>query len=60
MRTFNTVAKRWEFVNSYGWEDQGKAWVEVMRGDQDNAVLLNAFDHEAGTCLLYTSPSPRD
>ena len=60
MRTFNTVAKRWEFVNSYGWEDQGKAWVEVMRGDQDNAVLLNAFDHEAGTYLGKGTVLQRD
>lgn len=60
MKRFDTVAKRWEYVESYAWEDAGKAWVEVMRGDQDNAVLLNAFDHEAGTYLGKGTVLQRD
>ena len=60
MRTFNTVSKRWEFVDSYGWEDQGKAWTEVIRGDQDSAVLTNAFDHEAGNYLGKGTVLQRD
>lgn len=60
MKHFNTIAKRWEYVESYGWEDQGKAWTDVIRGSQDNAVLTNTFDHEAGTYLGKGTVLQRD
>lgn len=55
-RRFNTVVKKWEYAQSF--QHDGQAWVEVMRGDQDEAaVLTSAFDHDgrgymgAGTVL---------
>lgn len=57
-RTWNGLQGRWEWAQSYMRDDQAKAWVEVMRGDQDDAaVLTSAFDHDgrgymgAGTVL---------
>ena len=55
-RRFNSVTKRWEWAQAY--QHDGQAWMEVMRGDQDEAaVLTSAFDHDgrgymgAGTVL---------
>ena len=60
-RRFNSVAQRWEYVQSYQWSDQGKAWLEVMRADQDGAALLtSAFDHDAGTYLGKDTVLQRD
>lgn len=60
-RRFNSVAQRWEYVQSYQWSDQGKAWLEVMRSDQDEAALLtSAFDHDAGTYMGKGTVLQRD
>ena len=55
-KVFNTLAQRWEWAQAY--QHDGQAWMEVMRGDQDEAaVLTSAFDHDgrgymgAGTVL---------
>lgn len=49
-RVFNSAAQKWEWAQSY--EHNGEAWVEVMRGDQDEAaVLTSMFDHDAGTYI---------
>ena len=46
-RTWNGLQGRWEWAQSYMRDDQAKAWVEVMRHDQDDAaVLTSAFDHD--------------
>ena len=42
-KAFNSISQRWEHVRSY--QDQGGAWVEVMRGDQDNAAQLLSLIH---------------
>lgn len=55
-KVFNTLTQRWEWAQ--GYQHNGEAWLEVMRGDQDEAaVLTSAFDHDgrgymgAGTVL---------
>ena len=41
-RRYNSALKRWEHLRAY--QHDGQAWIEVMRGDQDNAaVLTSAF-----------------
>ena len=50
MRAFNQDTRRWEYTDRLGYD--GSAWLDVMRGDQDNAVQLTSmFDHEAGQYL---------
>ena len=40
-----------------GWE----AMYAILRGEGEKAVFeVKEFGEAAGTCLLYTSPSPRD
>lgn len=39
-RRYNTAWKRWEHLRAY--EHDGQAWIEVMRGDQDNAAVLSS------------------
>ena len=51
-RRYNDVWKRWEHLRAY--EHDGQAWVEVMRGDQDNAaVLTSAFLPETYLSLIH-------
>ena len=58
-RKFNTASQRWEWAQSY--QDNGQAWTEVMRGDQNDAVMLTSiFDHEAGTYLGQGTILQRD
>ena len=58
-KVFNSVSQRWEHARSY--QDQGGAWVEVMRGDQYNAAqLTSAFDHAAGTYIGKGTVLQRD
>ena len=39
---YNNALKRWEHLRAH--QHDGQAWIEVMRGDQDNAaVLTSAF-----------------
>lgn len=60
-RKFNTISRRWDHIQSYQWSDQGKAWIEVMRDDQDDAAMLtSAFDHDAGTYLGRGTVLQRD
>lgn len=39
-RTYNATRRAWDYAQSY--EHNGEAWVEVMRGDQDNAAVLTS------------------
>ena len=62
-----SVVERWLYEDSCGievWSD-GNGWESVFfNGGWDNEryfrILYQGVDPEYNTCLLYTSPSPRD
>ena len=40
--------------------DGERVAIKVLHAHTSNASDLRRFEREANTCLLYTSPSPRD
>ena len=61
----NTSAGSSPNGNSYSWNDSlaftgaGEAWTVGVETTSGTSFALGFFNY-ANTCLLYTSPSPRD
>ena len=63
----NTYPRGWFIVAESHEIDNGPIGVTffgrdfaLYRGESGKPVMLDAYCKHMGTCLLYTSPSPRD
>ena len=48
---------RWSY---YAWRECDSDWTNGAFSDKDVQALEDLFMGKTMTCLLYTSPSPRD
>ena len=58
-RKFWAVGKKWSVMSNLEWSELDQAAVDTARVLAADAVEKVGNGHP-GTCLLYTSPSPRD